>query len=174
MNKSLLLQRLQYERDKFELLLNRIGFARQLTMKGVSGNLSIKDLLADILSREQFIADRLTEIVHGETYSPCTSYTALQDFQSQYGYPDYESPLMEKDAPEHLVMEKHKNIALDEIVSQELAVYANIVDAIRELTHHQFLDHDLFHRIAIHTYKPYRRLSTEIQLWRKRIGTSAD
>jgi hypothetical protein len=174
MNKSILLQRLQYERDKFELLLNRVGFARQLTMKGVSGNLSIKDLLTDVLSREQFIADRLTEILHGEIYSPCTSYTTLQDFQSQYGYPDYESPLMEKDVPDHLVMEKHKNIALDEIISQELAVYANIMDAIHKLTHHQFLDNDLYHRLAIHTYKPYRRLSMDIQRWRRRIGTSTD
>jgi hypothetical protein len=170
MNKSILLQRLQYERDKFELLLNRIGFARQLTMKGVQGNLSIKDLLADILAREQFIADRLNEILHGETYSPCTSYTALEEFQKQYGYPDYESPRMEKEGPDHLMMEKYKNIALDEIVTQELGVYANIVDAIHKLTHHQFLDHDLYHRIAVHTYKPYRRVGAEIQRWRKRIG----
>lgn len=170
MNKSILLQRLQYERDKFELLLNRAGFARQLTMKGVSGNHSIKDLLADILSRGQFIADRLSEALHGETYCPCASYTALENFQKRYGYPDYESPLTEQEIPNRWVVERFKNIALDEIVAQELAAYANIVGAIRQLSHCQFLDYDLYHRIAVHTYKSYRRVGVEIQRWQKRIG----
>jgi hypothetical protein len=92
MNKITFLPRLQRERDKFELLLNQVGFTRQMTMKGVSGSLSIKDLLADILTREQFIADRLSEILHGEVYSPCTSHRALENFQKDFGYPDYESP----------------------------------------------------------------------------------
>ena len=50
MNKTILLERLQNERDPFELLLNRIGFARQLTMRGVLGVLTVKELLAEVLS----------------------------------------------------------------------------------------------------------------------------
>lgn len=173
MNKITFLPRLQRERDKFELLLNRVGFARQLTMKGVLGSLSIKDLLADVLSREQFISDRLTEILHGEVYSPCTSYTALENFQKKYGFPDYESSLLEKEKPVHFVMYKYKNIALDEIVAQELAAYSNIISALQELTHNQCLDHDLFHRIAQHTYKTYRRISVEIKRWLKRIAAES-
>jgi hypothetical protein len=171
MNKIILLERLQNERDRFELLLNRVGFTRQLTMKGVSGGLSTKDLLADILSREQFIADRMAEVLHGETYAPSASFTALENFQAQYGYPDYESPLMEKASPDHLVIEKYKNIAFDEIVEQELAAYANILDAARQLTHHQFLDHDLFHRVGEHTYRPYRKASAIIHHWLKSIAS---
>ena len=173
MNKITFLPRLQRERDKFEILLNQVGFTRQMTMTGVFGNLSIKDLLADILTREQFIADRLSEILHGETRSdaPCTSHTALDNFQKENGYPDYESPLCEKERLNHLVIYKYKNIGLDDIVEQELAAYANILSTMIKLTHNQCLDHDLFHRVAEHTYKPYRRTSMEINRWLKSLET---
>jgi hypothetical protein len=171
MNKVLFTSRLMLERDKFENLLNRVGFTRQMTMKGVAGSLSIKDMLADILTREQFIADRLSEILHSETYSPCTSHTALENFQKKYGYPDYESPLLEKEKRNHLVTYKHKNIGVDDIVEQELAAYSNILASLQKLTYDQCLDHDLFHRIAEHTYKPYRRASVEINRWLKSIAT---
>ena len=170
MQKVLFTSRLTHERDKFELLLNRVGFTRQMTMKGVSGSLSIKDMLADILTREQFIADRLSEILHGDSYAPCTSHTALENFQNKYGYPDYESPLLEKEKRNHLVTYKHKNIGVDDIVEHELAAYTNILVSFRKLTHDQCLDHDLFHRIAEHTYKPYRRTSVEINRWLKSIA----
>jgi len=171
MNKITFLPRLQRERDKFEILLNQAGFLRQMTMAGVYVNLSIKDLLADILTREQFIADRLSEIVHGESYSPCTSHTAFENFQKENGYPDYESPLWQKEKLNHLVIQKYKNIGLDDIVEQELAAYTSIVAALEKLTQDQCLDHDLFHRIAEHTYKSYRRTSMEINRWLKSLET---
>jgi len=172
-DKITFLPRLQRERDKFENILNRVGFARQLTMIGVLGSFSIKDMLADILSREQFIADRLSEVLHHETYSPCTSHTALENFQRENGYPDYESPLIKKEDLNHLVIYKHKNIGVDDIVEQELATYMNIVSALEKLTHEQYLDHDLFHRVAEHTYKPYRRNSMEINRWLKSIESES-
>jgi hypothetical protein len=171
MNKTILLERLQNERDQFELLLNRIGFTRQLTMRGVIAGLTVKDLVAEVLSHEQFIADRLSEILHGETYSPSASITALMNFKSEYGYPDYESPLVEKDKHDLLVLDTYKNIEFDEIVSEELAVYDNILEAIEKLSSHQFLDHGLFQRIAEHTYRPYRRAESLIQRWLKRIAS---
>jgi hypothetical protein len=171
MNKVTFLSRLQRERDKFENLLNQVGFTRQMTMAGVSGNLSIKDLLADILTREQFISDRLNEILHGETYWTSTSHTALDNFQKDNGYPDYESPLCEKEKINHLVVYKYKNIGLDDIVEQELAAYANIQSAMIKLPHEQCLDHDLYHRVAEHTYKQYRRASMEINRWLKSLET---
>ena len=171
MNKITFLPRLQRERDKFENLLNQVGFTRQMTMAGVCVNLSIKDLLADILTREQFIADRLNEILHGETYVPSTSHTAFENFQKENGYPDYESPLCEKEKHNHLVIHKYKNIGLDDIVEQELAAYANIQSALIKLTHNQCLDYDLYHRVAEHTYKPYHRTSMEINRWLKSLET---
>lgn len=173
MNKTTFLDKLQSERDKFELLLNRVGFARQLTIKGVSENLSIKDLLADVLSREQFISDRLHEILHSEKYFPATSHSQAHDFQTQYGFPDYESNLVEKEKINHLVIYKYKNIALDEIISQELAAYQNIIFAFEKLNHNQCLDHDLYYRIGEHTYKPYRKMSLVINRWLKKIETES-
>jgi hypothetical protein len=171
MDKVNFLPRLQRERDKFENLLNQVGFARQLTMAGVFVNLSIKDLLADILTREQFIADRLSEILHGEPYWTSTSYTAFENFQKENGYPDYESPLCQKEKLNHFAIHKYKNIGLDDIVEQEIAAYASIQSAMIKLTHDQCLDHDLFHRVAEHTYKPYRRTSMEINRWLKSLET---
>ena len=173
-DKITFLPRLQRERDKFENLMNRVGFTRQMTMVGVLGSLSIKDMLADILTREQFMADRLSEVLHNEIYSPCTSHTALESFQIANGYPDYESPLIEKEQLNHLVIYKHKNIGVDDIVEQELAAYGNIISAFEKLTHDQCLDHDLFHRIAEHTYKAYRRISLEINRWLKSIESESN
>jgi hypothetical protein len=171
MDKITFLPRLQRERDKFEILLNRVGFKRQMTMKGVWGGLSIKDILADVLTREQFIADRLSEILHGESYWTSTSHTVLENFQHEYGYPDYESPLIDKETINHLVMHKYRNIGVDDIVEQELAAYANIITALERMTHAQCLDHDLFHRVAEHTYKSYRRAGAEINRWLKSIAS---
>ena len=173
MNKVLFISRLMQERDKFEILLNRVGFKRQMTMNGVLGSLSIKDMLADVLTREQFIADRLSEILHGEIYWNSTSHTALENFQHDHGYPDYESPLIEKEKLDQVVTYKYKNIGVDDIVEQELAAYTNIVTALEKLSHDQCLEHDLFHRIAVHTYKSYRRTSIEINRWLKSIASES-
>ncbi len=113
----------------------------------------------------------LSEILHGEHYAPCTSYTAFENFQKENGYPDYESPLCHREKLNHLVIQKYKHISLDDIVEQELAAYASIVSAMKRLTHEQCLDHDLFHRVAEHTYRSYRRTSAEIQRWLKSIET---
>ena len=136
-----------------------------MTIKGVSHGLSIKDLLADILTREQFIADRLNEIVHEMQYVPSISYTALDEFHREYGFPDYESPLLKNKEPDHLVIYKHRNIGLDEIVAQELTAYSNILAGFHKISSNQCLDHDLFHRIAEQTYRPYRRLGSDIRRW---------
>ena len=49
----------------------------------------------------------------------------------------------------------------------------SILDLFQQLTHNQCLDHDLFHRIGEHTYKPYRRTSAEIKRWLKQIADLA-
>ena len=171
MDKITFIPRLQRERDKFELLLNQVGFARQMTMKGVYDDLSIKDLLADVLSREQFMADRLSEILHHEPYSPCMSHSALHHFEKKFGYPDYESKLLESDKPHHLVVYRHKNIGVDDIIEQELAAYVSIVGALEKLTHAQCLDHDVFTRVAEQTHKSYRRTMLRISRWRESISS---
>ena len=85
-HKEIFLARLMSERDKFELLLNRVGYTRRMALKGVSGKWSIKDMLAHILAYEQYIADRLNEILHGEEYAPCRTQNALDAFLDEFGW----------------------------------------------------------------------------------------
>ena len=75
--KQIFLARLMHERDKFELLLNRVGYAGRMTLKGVSGKWSIKDIIAHIFAYEQYIADRMNEVLDGEEYVPCRTQNAL-------------------------------------------------------------------------------------------------
>ncbi|MDX1379202.1 MAG: hypothetical protein R3307_10155, partial [Anaerolineales bacterium] len=88
-NKKLFIERLLRERDKFELLLNRVGYTRRMALKGVAGKWSIKDILAHIWAYEQFIADRMHELLYNQHYTPCKTQTALDAFLDEYGYPDF-------------------------------------------------------------------------------------
>ena len=103
------IKKLLIERDKFELLLNRVGFSRRMTLKGVSGKWSIKDILAHILAYEQYLADRMNEILQGEHYTPCKTQTALDAFLDEFGYPDFGSPLLDDDEPNTWVVERYQN-----------------------------------------------------------------
>ena len=97
MNKKQFISKLLRERDKFELLMNRAGFVRRMTMKGVEGSWSIKDVIAHIWAYEQYMSDRLDEIARGEVYIPCKTHHALEAFLDQFGYPDFGSPLLEEE-----------------------------------------------------------------------------
>lgn len=161
------------ERDQFEILLNRMGSSHQSTIYGVRDRLSVKDLLADVLSREQFLADRMSEILNSETYLPSTSYNLLESFEKLHGYPDYESNLLAQDKPGAMVIQKFKNVGMDDLVEQELAAFLSIIDLFKRLTLNQILDHDFFHRMAEHTYKPYRRIHAEIHRWLAKTASTS-
>lgn len=169
MQKILFIERLQRERDKFELLMNRVGHARRLTMRGVVGNLSVKDLLADILAREEFIADRMNEILHGGGYIPCKTQTALEAFRDRFGYSDYGSPLLGGSQPDDWVMSKHRNIPLNEIVANEIQAYLGIVAALERMPREKINQHNLINRTADQTYFQYRYQAMHIRYWLKSI-----
>jgi len=155
------------ERDRFELLLNRVGFTRRMTMKGVSGKWSIKDILAHILSYEQYMADRMDEILHHEAYVPCKTQNALDAFADEFGYPDFGSPLLDDDAPNAWVVEKYKNVSLNDVVAQELQAFASIMSALESMTEETINKHNLSERIANNTYKHYREHIKDIRAWLK-------
>jgi hypothetical protein len=165
MNKSLFLPRLLRERDKFELLVNRVGFARRLTLKGVVGKWSVKDILAHILSYEQFMADRMDEISRGETYLPSKTQNALDEFLDEYGYPDFDSPLLDGDHPNDWIVDKYRNVSLEDIVTQELNAFASIVSLLETMSESTIEQHNLYDRIASNTYKHYREHSRDIRSW---------
>lgn len=167
MEKSLFIERLQRERDKFELLLNQVGFTRQMTLKGVVGKWSIKDVLAHFLAYEQYIADRMNEIMHGQVYRPCKTQNALDAFLIEFGYPDFGSPLLDDDGPNAWVIEKYKNVSLEDIVTQELQAFSSILSMLEKISEETIIQHNLYERIANNTYKHYREHLKDIRRWLK-------
>lgn len=165
MNKSIFLNRLQRERDKFELLLNRVGYTRTMTINGVSGNWSIKDIIAHIWAYEQYISDRLNEIKHGEIYYPCKKFNALDAFIDEFGYPDFGSPLLDDDESNAWIYEKYKNVALDEIVAQENQAFVSIVSTFESIPEHLIKEHNLFEGVADNTYHHYHEHIKAIKAW---------
>jgi hypothetical protein len=166
-------ERLLRERDRFETLVNRVGGARRMTMKGVRGSWSVKDVLAHILAHEQYIADRLDEIRHGEARTACRTQAALEAFLQQYGYPDFDSPLLDADAPDAWVIEKYRTIPLDEVVAHELQACSAVLAALRQIPE-EALNHDqLFERVAAHTYKHYREHAADIRRWMRSLAVNA-
>ena len=164
-NKDIFLARLLRERDKFELLINRIGFRRQLTVPGVSGKWSIKDILAHLLGYEQYMADRLGEILHGESYVPCRTQNALDAFLDQFGYPDLGSPLLDEAACDTWIIEKYRSVSLEDVITQEMHAFASITDSLEKMTEDTISRHNLYERVASNTYKHYRQHSRDIRCW---------
>src|SRR5512134_1635838 len=165
MLKTQFIERLIQERDKFELLLNRVGYTRRMTLKGVSGKWSIKDILAHVLAYEQYIADRMNEILHEETYTPCRTQNALDAFLDEFGYPDFGSPLLDDDGPNEWVVEKYKNVSLDDVVTQEIQAFAGIITALEKMPEEMINRHNLYDRIANNTFGHYREHMADIKRW---------
>jgi hypothetical protein len=165
--KETFLARLMHERDKFELLLNRIGYTRRMTLKGVSGKWSIKDILAHILAYEQYIADRMNEILHGETYIPCKTQNALDAFLDEFGYPDFGSPLLDDDGPNAWVAEKYQNVSLEDVIAQEIQAFASIIASFENMPEEMLNRHHLYDRVANNTFQHYREHIADIKRWLK-------
>jgi len=167
--KEIFLARLMHERDKFEMLLNRVGFTHRMTMKGASGKWSVKDILAHILAYEQYIADRMNEILHNETYLPCKTQNALDAFLDEFGYPDFGSPLLDDDEPNAWIAEKYKTVSLEDVVAQEIQAFALIISTIEKLPEDKINQHNLYERVASNTYQHYRQHVADI---RRRLRSS--
>ena len=165
MSKKQFISKLLNERDKFELLLNRVGFTRRMTLKGVVGNWSIKDIVAHISAYEQYIGDRLNEILHGETYVPGKTHNALDAFIDEFGYPDFGSPLLDDDTANAWVFEKYRYISLEDIVAQEIQAFNAIVAALEALPEDVIKRHNLLDRVADNTYHHYREHIRDIRAW---------
>lgn len=171
-HREIFLARLMHERDKFELLLNHVGYARRMTLKGVSGKWSTKDMLAHILAYEQYIADRLNEILHGEEYVPCRSQNALDAFLDQHGYPDFGSPLLDGDTPDEWVTAKYRNVSLDDVISQELQAFASIISSLEKMSEELMIRHYLYDRVANNTYRHYREHIADVKRWLRSSSAS--
>lgn len=165
MKKRRFIHHLLAERDKFERLLNQLGFSRMTTMAGVTGTWSVKDIIAHIMSYEQYTADRIAEIIHGEPYTPAQTHEALDTFLEKFGYPDFGSTLLGDDGPNAWIVEKYRNISLEDIVAHEIQAFSAIITGIETLSEKQLDDHQLFERVTNNTYIHYREHSRDIERW---------
>ncbi len=165
MKKRRFLHHLLAERDKFERLLNRLGFSRLTTMSGVAGQWSVKDIIAHIMSYEQYTADRIAEILHGEAYAPAQTQAALEAFLEKFGYPDFGSPLLGDDGPNAWIVEKYKNVPLEEVVAHEIQAFGAIVSGVEALSEARLDEHHLFERVTNNTYEHYHEHSRDIERW---------
>ena len=159
-----------HERDKVELLLNRVGYMRRMTVKGAAGKFSVKDMLAHIWAYEQYIADRMDEIKHHQTYTPCKTQSALDTFLDEFGYPDFGSTLLEGEYPKEWIIERHRNVSLDDVVAQEIEAFNAIVSSLESMSDTTLNHHNMYNRIIEHTVEQYRDHAREIRRWLKVNG----
>ena len=164
-NKAIFIARLFRERDKFELLLNRVGYTGRMTLKGVAGKWSIKDILAHIWAYEQFLADRMHEILHDQPYTPCKTQTALDAFLDEFGYPDFGSPLLDDNSPNEWIIDRYKSVSLDDLIAQELQAFSSLISAYEQMSSDTIIYHNIQNRIIKHTYEHYREHIREIKRW---------
>jgi hypothetical protein len=149
-------------REDWEHALNFVGSIR-LGLAGVSGYWSARDVLAHILSREQYLADRLHEIQRGESLPPCQTQEELETFYADFGYPDYESSLLTEAEANERAVRKLKYTPFLELVELELRVYDSIYESVKALSEEQLNEGNLFKRIARYTYEHYRHHVADIR-----------
>ncbi len=161
MRKSQLLLRLQNERENWEHALNYVGI--RLSIGGVSGRWSARDILAHIMVREHYLADRLREIQRGESLPPCKTQDELDTFLDEFGYPDFESPLLPEHEANEWAVRKYRNTPFKELVALEIHAFDAVYEAVKELSEEQLNENKLFARVARYTYEHYRHHAADIR-----------
>lgn len=164
MNKTKLLETLQTERTHWESLLAGVDEAR-LTLSGVVGEWSIKDVIAHIMSYEQYIFDRLRETLRGEMYAPSETTAALTAYLDKHGYPDFGSALLDDDGPNAWVVQRYKNESLAAVITKERQVFADLLQAIEALPEEALVEHQYAERIESNTTEHYQHHANDIRHW---------
>jgi hypothetical protein len=107
------------------------------------------------------------EILHGEEYVPCRTQNALDAFLDEFGYPDFGSPLLDDDGPNEWIIEKYKNVSLDDVVAQEIQAFAAVISSLEKMPEEMMNKHNLYDRIANNTFLHYREHTADIKRWLK-------
>ena len=162
MRKRHFLTRLQNERQDWELLINFVASSR-MGIGCVAGTWAVRDILAHMVAQEQYIADRLAEIARGETFSICQTQDELDTFLEEFGYPDFESPLLQPDIANEWVVNKYKSISNADLVAQEINAFDTIIESLSALSEEQLGEHDLFRQVAHYTYEHYNEHAADIR-----------
>lgn len=160
MDKTILITRLLNARDDWEQLINHVSSKRA---GGISGAWLVRNSIAHVMVHEQYAADRLGELSHGEVFIPCQTQETLEAFIEEYGYPDFESPLMSVEAADEWVSQKYRNVEMRELIASELQAFDGILSQVRVLSESQLNEPGMIGRIASATLDRYRRHGAEIR-----------
>jgi hypothetical protein len=162
MRKFDFLTRLLNERQNWELLINFVASSR-MGIGCVTGTWAVRDILAHIVAQEQYIADRLSEIARGEPFYICRTQDELDTFLEEYGYPDFESPLLKQDIANDWIVNKYKSIANPDLVAMELNAFNAVWDNLQSLRGRQLSDNNLYATVARYTYEHYNEHAADIR-----------
>ena len=167
MRKIHFLARLQNERQNWELLINYVASSR-MGIGCVAGTWAVRDILAHIVAQEQYLADRLAEIARGEQTTFCRTQDELDTFLEEFGYPDFESPILQQDIANEWVVNKYKSISNTDLIALEPHAFDAIWEHVQDLTGKQLSENNLYDRITHYTYAHYNEHATDI---RKRFSS---
>ena len=163
-----ILDRLRDTRTNFELLINRIQPAR-MTISGVIGRWTVKDILVHILLFEQFLGDTLSDILianHAEKFSLNNELKAMLIVSS---LPEMipSIPIMHRIAEGKI--QKYQSVPLEDIIGLENQAYL-ILYSFFFNKRTQFLENThVFRRSIVATRKILEAHSTSITCWLERI-----
>jgi len=150
MTRELVLKRL----DDAWLALKRsyAGLAdSQLLEPGVTGNWSVKDILAHITTWEEEALKHLPLILEGGT---------PPRYSDEYGGIDAFNALMTK---------QKAGLALSDVLKQQEEIHSRLLDYVRRAPEEQFTRETRFRRrLRLDTYSHYPKHANAIQKWRER------
>jgi hypothetical protein len=162
MRKSHFLARLQDERQEWELLINYVASSR-MGIGCVAGTWAVRDILAHLIAQEQYLADRLAEVAHGEPFSVCQTQDEMDTFLEEFGYPDFESPLLNPDTANDWVVNKYKSISNEDLVALEMHAFDAIIESFLLIPEERLAEQALFKHIAHYTYEHYNEHAADIR-----------
>ena len=148
MKRQQLLQKLQQAWAEFKASYAGLS-AAQMTTPGVSGDWSVKDILAHVTWWEAEALKHLPLIIEG---------SQPPRYATQYGGIDAFNALM---------TERKQNLSLADILQQQEDTHRQLIEYIQGVPEEQFTRETRFrHRLRLDTYSHYPLHTKAIQEWR--------
>ncbi len=122
----------------------------QLTEPGVTGNWSVKDILAHVTTWEEEALKYLPLIITGGSLPRYIQYGGIDAFNAQ-------------------MAEQKRGLALSGVLRQLDETHRRLIDYIRSVPEEHFTRETRFlHRLRLDTYSHYPQHARAIQQWRER------
>jgi hypothetical protein len=127
------------------------------------GDWSIKDVIAHVTSYERYMADRVREMVRGESYRGAETAGELAAFLARLGYPDFGSPLLDDDEPNAWVVEHNRAKSLPDVRAESQRAFASLMDALEQLPDEHFTER-FAEGIAGNTWEHYQHHCADLEM----------